>query len=336
MIGWLVAAALAAPPPAELRWVEVGGGDHAALHHTPNPGGPPVVLCHGISSNHRFWDLAPGRSLVEHLWERGYDVWNLDLRGHGDAVRGPDGRRRSGGWSVDDYGTGDLPAVFAAVREATGAERLHYVGHSMGGMVLAVYLATHPDPPLASAVVVGSPLDFRDPDPLVATLFRASPAGELLPSLPTPAGARVLAVTRRDTLLRFDEILHNPENLTPRAEALMLRRVVSPLWEGEVAQLAQVKEDGEFRSADGSVVYREALGGVTVPIRFLAGRADRVVTPDRVLAFYEAVGAADKDFVIAGRANGHHGDYGHLDLGCGDHAVDDVYPLISGWLEAHR
>lgn len=329
---WSVAFAA---PPSEPVWVDTGDGHFAALHHTPNPGRPAVVLCHGISSNHRFWDLAPDRSLVDHLWERGFDVWNLDLRGHGDAVRGPDGKRQEADWSVDDYGRADLPAVFETVRQATGQQRLHYVGHSMGGMVLAVYLATHDEPPLASAVVVGSPLDFRDPDPIVATLFRASPVGEVLPALPTPAGAKAMAVMRRDTLLRFDELLHNPENLSPKAEASMLREVVSPLWKGEVAQLSSVKEDGEFRSADGEVVYREALGAVTVPMRFVAGRADRVVSPDRVWTYYEAVGSPDKDFVIAGVANGMHGDYGHLDLGCGDHAAEDVYPAISGWLEAH-
>ena len=322
-------------PEAELVWVATDDDHHVVLHHRANPGRPAVVLCHGISSNSRFWDLAPDRSLAEALWTAGYDVWNLDLRGHGAARRGPEGKPQAPGWSVDDYGTSDLPAVFAAVRAASGQGELHYVGHSMGGMVLAVYLASHPDPGLASAVVVGSPLDFRDLDPLVATLFAMAPVGRAFGALPTPAGARVLAVTRRDTIGRLDEILHNPENVDRRTEALMLRTVVSPLWRGEVSQFRPMGKDVEFRGAAGGVPYREALAEVTVPMLFVAGRADHLVSPDRVWTYFEAVGSPDKQFVVASVANGMHGDYGHLDLGCGDHAADDVFPLIVSWLGTH-
>jgi pimeloyl-ACP methyl ester carboxylesterase len=336
MIAALVSVALAQVAPSAVpEWVEVPGEDFAVVHRRPNPGRPAVVLCHGISSNHRFWDLAEDRSLAVVLWQAGYDVWNLDLRGHGAAVRGPDGHRQQPGWTIDDYGTGDLPALFDHIEAQTGAPPQHYVGHSMGGMVLAVYLAHHADPPLHSAVVVGSPLDFRDPDALVRALFEAAPAAGGLGFLPTPAGARWLATVRRSAWGRLDEVLHNPDNLQPRAEALMLRTVVSPLYQGEIEQFAHVRHDGEFRSADGALVYREALGGVEVPMLFVAGRADRIVAPDRVYSYYEAVGTDDKRFEVASVANGMHGDYGHLDLGVGDHARDDVFPLVVDWLREH-
>ncbi len=331
-------------PEAELVWVDLapseagtgsGAGHHAALHHTARPGAPPVVLCHGISSNHHFWDLEPGRSLAEALWAAGYDVWNLDLRGHGDAVDGPDGRRQAAGWSVDDYGTGDLPAVFDLVLARTGAERLSYVGHSMGGMVLAIYLATHPDPPLESAVVVGSPLDFRDPDDLLTFALASAATASALDFVPTPAGARLLASTRRSTMYRVDTLLANAENLDPKAAARMYRAVVSPLSSGEITQFALAR-DGEFLSADGTIAWRERLGDVRVPMLFVAGRADRVANPDRVWSYYEAVGSPDKSFVVLSRANGHHGEYGHLDLGVGDHAAEDLFPLVVDWLDDHR
>lgn len=336
MIAWFIAAALAGPAPEpERSWVETEDGAWLALHRTARPGAPAVVLCHGISSNHHFWDLAAGRSLADALWEGGYDVWNMDLRGHGDAVQGPEGRRQKPGWTVDDYGTRDLPAAFAHVLDATGAPELHYVGHSMGGMVLAVYLATREEHPLASAVVVGSPLDFRDPDLLVRTLLEASPLVAGLGSLPTPVGARGLKLVGRNAPLQTDALLHNPDNIARAAEALMLKRVVSPLTKGEALQLGEARHDGEFRSADGSVVYRERLAHVDVPMLFIAGRADRVVSPDRVRTYFDAVGSADKAFVVAGRANGFHGDYGHLDLGCGDHAREDIFPRVAAWLDRH-
>jgi len=326
------------PEPAapEVTWVDTDDGYQLALEHHPNEGGPPVVLCHGISSNHRFWDLAPGRSLAAYLQQRGYDVWNMDLRGHGYALRDRDGRRQHAGWTIDDYGDHDLPAAFAHVLEATGAERLHYVGHSLGGMVLAVYLARHPEPPLASAVVVGSPMDFRDPDLAARIMLGQSWLATLIGFTPTPAGARLLAGMGDRVPLAADELLYNSKNIEPTARRQMLREIVSPLSRGEVRQIGTSRADGEFRSADGQTTYRLALGEVEVPLLFLAGRADHLGTPDRVRAYYDAVGSPHKELIVLSRANGYTADYGHLDLGVGDHAIDDVYPEIAEWFERWR
>lgn len=318
---------------AEVVWIEAPDGDVSALTHHPG-GGEPVVLCHGISSNARFWDLSEGRSLAAWLVSRGYDVWNLDLRGHGLAVRDAEGRRQRAGWNVDDYGKQDLPAVFAEVKRRTGADRVHFVGHSMGGMVLAVYLASTPEPPLASAVVVGSPLDFRDPDGLFTALLTGAPWMTSLPFVPTPAGAW-LAARLRGGAIAAEEILYNPENLAEEADQrAMMDTVVSPLSRGEIRQFGLARS-GEFVSADGAVRYRESLGEVQVPMLFLAGRADRVVSPDRVWGYYEAVGSVDKRFLVLSDAAGTVADYGHLDLGDGDRAATEVFPLIGDWLAAH-
>lgn len=331
-----VAASGPAPcePPAERAWVETADGAFVALHRRARDGAPPVVLVHGIASNHRFWDLEEGRSLACHLQQAGYDVWNLDLRGHGDAIRGPDGRRQRAGWTIDDYAVHDLPAAFDRVLAETGASQVHYVGHSLGGMVLAAYLATRDEWPLASAVVVGSPLDFRDPDVLVAALLGAAPVMNGLRRLPLGGVARVYGAIGRSGPMKLDALLHNPDLVERSAERRMLRTVVSPLTVGEARQLALAR-DGEFRSTDGAVVYREALRHVTVPMLFVAGRADHIVSPDRVRAYFDAVGSDDKALVLASRANGMAGDYGHLDLGLGDHVTVDIFPRITAWLDGH-
>ena len=41
----------------------------------------PVLLIHGLSANHRVFDLRREKSLAWALCEKGYDVWLLDLRG---------------------------------------------------------------------------------------------------------------------------------------------------------------------------------------------------------------------------------------------------------------
>lgn len=322
---------------APIVYVDTADGAEAAVQHYATPGGPPVVLCHGISSNHNFWDLMPGRSLALYLRGHGFDVWNMDLRGHGYAVRDRSGHRQHAGWSVDDYGRYDLPAVFDYVLQKTGKKQLSYVGHSMGGMVLAVYLATHPHPPLAAAVVVASPLDFRDPSLLTRTLLRDAWVGRITAFVPTPTGASLLAAIGGQGPLKVDDLLFNPADIRdPAVRRTMLRRVVSPISRGEVRQFGLAAHGYEFRSADGKVIYLNALHDVKVPMLFFAGRADRVVNPDRVRAYYDAVGSPHKELVIASVANGFSADYGHLDYGDGDHAQDEVFPRIAAWLERWR
>ncbi|MBW1878139.1 MAG: hypothetical protein JRJ84_07245 [Deltaproteobacteria bacterium] len=176
-------------------------------------------------------------------------------------------------------------------------------------------------------------MDFRDPDFASRTMLGQSWLATLTGFTPTPAGARLLAGMGDRVPLSADELLYNSANIEPTARKHMLRKVVSPLSRGEVRQIGASRTDGEFRSADGQTVYRLALGEVEIPMLFLAGRVDHLATPDRVRAYYDAVGSPDKELVIVSRANGFSADYGHLDLGVGDHAIHDVYPRIAAWFE---
>ncbi|MEQ1564866.1 MAG: alpha/beta fold hydrolase [Myxococcota bacterium] len=318
---WVVAA-WAAPEPT-LERVAVGEAE-IALHHTPGDG-PPVVLVHGVSCNAAFFDLSPDRSLVDALWDAGFDVWAVDLRGHGDAAWPPVAA------TLDDYGS-DVAAALRLVAGRTGRDPA-YVGHSMGGIVLAYALVAAPDLPLRAAVIIGSPIELRDPDPTLRSLPVVLPLarGE---RVPTPAGAELLSVTRRDTVLRIDELVHNRDNLAREAELELFRRQMSPVSPRVLATFAQaIRGDGELRTADG-VAVRGALAAVHTPMSFFAGRVDHIVSPDRVRAYHDAVGSTDKTWWVAARANGAHADYGHLDLVIGDHAPVDVFPRIVAFLAA--
>jgi|SRR5467141_3634338 len=51
----------------------------------PAPNRVPVLLVHGSWGNALTWDF-PGRSVMDYLAVRGYDVYALDLRGMGGSV----------------------------------------------------------------------------------------------------------------------------------------------------------------------------------------------------------------------------------------------------------
>ncbi len=316
----------------EQHTVATSDGAELVLHRHGVQGGVPVVIVHGISSNHHCWDLAEGRSLGAFLAAQGIDAWLLDLRGHGDSQKKVGGGRLWSGWTVDDYGRQDLPAAIDYVRTATSRARVGLVGHSLGGMVAAIYASSHPggDDSLLALVAVASPMDFSDPDPLLTTsLWAARLYGPFLPVIPSPLAARIQGALP-GRLTPVDDLLFN--DLSEPMRGLMYQRVVSPLVGGELRQFGQILRTGSFTASDGGVDYPGILDRIKTPTLVIAGRADRVAPPDRVLAYFKGVGAEEKRFVIAGRAFGFAADYGHLDLTLGDHAEKEIFPLIAQWV----
>src|ERR1700740_2557021 len=90
----------------------------------------PVLLVHGFGQNRYAWHL-PSRSFANYLASAGYDVFNLDLRGHGRS-------RQLGAQpctSAEDYVREDLPSAVDEVRALSGGRSVFLVGHSLGGIV---------------------------------------------------------------------------------------------------------------------------------------------------------------------------------------------------------
>lgn len=331
-------AACASRHPSDAHCADAGpvdvptaDGAMVTLHHHP-AAGPPVLVVHGVASNARFWDLSPERSIAVALNNAGYDAWLLDLRGHGEATHDAAGRRQRQGWSIDAYGRHDLPAAIQHIRTTTGYERVGYIGHSMGGMAAAVYTAWHGDSHLAALAVLGSPLDFRHPDPLLQAGRRLMAMGRMFGQVPVPALARLSAPVR-DLPLHADDLLFASANMDESTREAMYRRGTAPLSRGELKQLQQTIQRGAFLSVDGSRDYTRALSDVDVPLLVIAGRADHIAPPDRVRPWVEHAGSVDKTFEVLGEANGFSHDYGHLDMAVGIDAPSEVHPILMGFLD---
>jgi pimeloyl-ACP methyl ester carboxylesterase len=103
-------------------------------------GGPPIVLVHGASCDHTYF-----QPQFEHFRRR-HRVLVVDLRGHG-ASDAPDQA-----YTPEVYAD-DL----AWICRALGVRRPVVVGHSMGGIAALALAASHPDLPAAIALL-DSPL----------------------------------------------------------------------------------------------------------------------------------------------------------------------------------
>src|SRR6185503_13122121 len=114
----------------------------------------PILLIHGFGQNRYAWHL-PARSVANHLAKAGYDVFNLDLRGHGRSrhfgARAPR--------HVDDYIAEDLPIAVEEVQLHTGKRPVYLVGHSLGGLV-SYAAAPSLEGAVGGIVSLGSPYHF--------------------------------------------------------------------------------------------------------------------------------------------------------------------------------
>jgi pimeloyl-ACP methyl ester carboxylesterase len=303
---------------------------------TRPPTGRPVLLCHGISANGRQMDLDERHSMARWFAAQGREAWTLSVRATGDSDTVNPAAGRRGGFTFDTLWQEDLAAAVAYVRahaQHPAADGLiDYVGHSMGGLMAYAYLASGGEG-LAAAATLGSParLDFggwieRRALGGMRALFRGE--GLVIPVsklalLTLPVQGRIDGPMER--------LLFNPANTQVKTWQRLIEIGTGDVATGVWFQLAQMLE-GRFASADGAVDYRAAMAEVRTPVLVVAGKLDRFGTPPAVRAGYRALGGP-KQWLLLGEASGTRHDYGHMDFLVGEHAAEEVWPLLLSFFE---
>lgn len=305
-------------------------GDEIGLHRHVAPG-PPILVVHGISSNHRCWDLNEERSIATTLTAHDLDTWFLDLRGHGCAERKKDGSRPTTNRNFDMYGTIDVHTAIQFIQAETGFSQVAYIGHSMGGHVATAYLAEHGNEAVYALVVVGSPVDFGD----LEFRFKVGRVGAFwgsgLPTLPSPWAANQAARFNR-LPFSLDELFFAEDSLDSESRKEMYRTVVSPMSRGELRHYRHILREGELISHDGQRRYHDALVDFDKPLLVIGGAGDRVAPAPRVKPYFDLASSTDKTWVEAGTSQGFGHNYGHLDLTLGNDAPKEIHTLIAEWL----
>ncbi len=294
-------------------------------------GGEPVFICHGFTVNH--WNLAlPAHDgLVDTLAERGHDCWVVDLRGNRTSVP-PAGVSRYDA-TFDGYVLGDIPAALAFIREQTGHDKVHWVGHSMGGLLLYAYEAVHGSDELASGATLGSSPGFKGLSVswqrrLLSFVRRYPAIAEaylrgLAPLLPMFKPRLKMLPVNWDNVQRDvgPWAFFNLVELPPPS-------VAETFLDAAVFQFLGVK--------DNSIDVLAKLNGLRTPLLVIHGVLDPVATVEDIRKFFDQLPSADKRRLELSRENGHSADYDHIDLAFAVNGREEVYEPIAEWIEAHR
>ena len=293
-------------------------------------GGEPVLLVHGLNANQHNFTVPADASLVDHLVSKGFDCWCIDLRGSRSSAPPFEYHRRDA--ALDDFLIHDLPTAVKYIKDATRYPKVHWIGHSLGGMLLYAYVQEYGDDDIASATTLGSPLGFDGVDMqwLEDAVFFVS-------RLPGFFGPLMRAYIPMGDKLRLGVPLFptNMRNLAGGLTSAEVFNVIDEVLPHVLRTMAGWASNEEWLMKDGALKPAEGLGGLKVPLLAFYGPEDPFVPLDRAKAFIKALPHDDKEIIILSKENGCHHDYSHCEQLFGKGARREVFEPIAHWLTEH-
>lgn len=323
--------------PDELHYVRTADGWRIGLRrYRPKGEGPrfaePVILCHGLGANHFNLDWEPPYGLAQYLAEQGRDCWVISLRAHGPSDRPSRQNGLKWGFGFDDYLRYDVPAALEYVLERTGAERVQWVGHSMGGMLAYALGGTQWEGALAGGLAaIGSPASFAN-QPYLRALTRLGVWLAGKSRIRQRWLTQMIAPFMGHFDLPFSELTVAPKSMDGKVLRGLQASAFEDISAGVIRQFHDWVVNDAFRSEDRKVDYQERMAAFRAPVLVIGGTADLLVPPPCIEAAFERLGSEDKTLVVLGKKYGSPVEYGHGDLVFGKAAPNEVFPLIEGWL----
>ena len=340
------------------------GWELALTRHKPanfNRDRPPVLLCHGFASNRYDLDFDGGygkHSLAKYLANRGFDIWVLELRGHGRSRK--KGIRGWFNWNFDTYVDHDAPdAVDYIIKKylKEGVDtKVMWIGHSMGGMIAYAY---------------GSSKEGQENLKGVVTIASPAKLSGLLKNLEGLALQWLIGAVKARCPHRLNQPFFTPFYLDMKWSKRIIEKffankdnmntdVLDKFW-GNGIETISCKKLYQFAFMLGiddfctfpehpklctmfqgtplnplfcPKSYAKNLKDFVAPLLAIAGNGDKVGVKDDVFKIKELVGSDDVTLKLLSKDNS-SADYGHLDLILGFNSEIEVFKAIYDWLEKH-
>ena len=295
-----------------------------------------VILVHGFAQNRYTWHLK-GRSFVNYLAFHDYDVFNVDLRGHGrsSTVSSPPSR-------FEDYVEKDMPAVVDLVSSVSGHNKVFLIGHSLGGAVIYASAPLFPEK-IRGIVTIGGVFLFGQGQKifnfiskLLTSLDKSLSFFDFLKVIPFYLVGRVLeplTVFLNSPLLKeFPVTPWFPGSIEEELAGLRLVEGFDRTGMEVLKLMIRWASTGKFTDTEGRKDYFREFIELDVPLLVITGDKDTLCTHLDAYPAYYFSRSSDKEYKIFTYRDGKT-HWGHIDLITGKKAPEYVWPYIRRWLD---
>ncbi|MAA77997.1 MAG: hypothetical protein CL916_01960 [Deltaproteobacteria bacterium] len=291
-------------------------------HRLDGPTKPPVILVHGFAQNRFTWDCST-RSMTNYLASLGYDVWNVELPGHG---RSKIPQNKSGD-SFSSY-------VQALIDVAKYIEKpAFWIGHSLGGATVYAAASMIERSYLLGIIGLAALYHFGH-NPITNIVCRIT---QKITSFPAINDIRIK--TKHSGLLLSklygltDVVGYTfplsgwwPETVEPDLFEERMRLGMD--WTN-----VQIWKEMSGWALQKRFPYADQWKKLDVPLLVALGDKDHLLTIRDGRPAYHESGSSDKEIIIFDDYH-HETHFGHLDIILGKKAPKHVWPYLHNWMDS--
>ena len=292
--------------------------------------GEPILFVHGLGVNQHNFTAPVNASIVDYLVERGYDCWTLDLRGNRSSHPPFEYTRNDA--TLDGMLFYDLPAAIRHIRRTTGYGKVHYVGHSQGGMLLYAYIQLFGPQFIASGTTLGSavsmaPIKLRFPRLTQLTARYLAPVfGGLL------RGGAPLVKRFHVTTPLFPI---NLRNLHPGVQTQDLYTMLEPPRARILEQYIKWARAKSWKMNSGTLDVQAGIPSMRFPLLAVLAHRDPIAPVGPGVEVLSQLPKETTQILVLSKDNGCEEDYNHCDIPFGKNAPRELFDPILRWLQTH-
>ncbi|MFJ7973294.1 class III poly(R)-hydroxyalkanoic acid synthase subunit PhaC [Psychrobacillus sp. NPDC096389] len=286
----------------------------------------PILMIYALINKPYILDLYPGNSLIEHLTDKGHDVYLLDwgTAGHEDRHM-----------KLDDYIVDYIPRAVNKVLKTSKAKDVTLLGYCMGGTMTAVFTALYPQLPIRNLILMTSPIDFGNAGHysnwLDKRYFQLDKLVDTLGNVPFE-------------LIDFGNKLLNPISNVVGPYVSLADRVENEDFVLNWKLMQKWLNDGvpfpgesyrqwirdfyqENKLINDQLVIRGrkvALSNIKANLLNISATKDNIVLPHQIAPLNDKVSSKNKTLHIV--------ETGHVSVVTGRKAVNEIHPYIEKWI----
>ena len=286
----------------------------------------PLLVAFALVNRPYILDLRPGKSVVEHFVNHGFDTYNVDwgIPAHGDRFL-----------SIEDYVLRYMDHVIDHTRERCECDTVNVLGYCMGGTLSAIYAALRPEK-VKNLILLAAPVDWSSSDSLLSVwtdpkYFDVDKMIEVYGNAP-PEWLQWSFLMLKPVQNLFEKYFTFYENMED--EKFLEDFFAMETWLNDNIPVAgeTFRQFVKYLFQQNRLIQGDLeignepvdLKRITCPILNLTAQHDHLVPCGQSLPFNDAVGSTDRKSI--------NFPAGHIGMAVGSKAHRDLWPEACAWL----